>query len=86
MTFYDVVVFDAAGTLIGRESPHHFEEYFIIAAREVGHTLTVEDVQAAVERRYKDTQSRLGGTGTVHVEAGDRIVIKTPGGGGWGKR
>ena len=61
MAFYDAVVFDAAGTLIGRDSPDHFEEYFVIAAREVGHVITVDQVRDKVAEIYEDTQKRLGG-------------------------
>ena len=46
--FYDTVIFDAAGTLLGRETPDYFEEFFVIAAREVGHTITLEQVKAAL--------------------------------------
>jgi 5-oxoprolinase (ATP-hydrolysing) len=27
----------------------------------------------------------IAGKATVHVKAGDRLIIETPGGGGWGK-
>ena len=63
--FYDTVIFDAAGTLLGRETPDYFEEFFVIAAREVGHTITLEQVKAAMgrlldhpgRRRQKDRMS-----------------------------
>ena len=44
--FYDTVIFDAAGTLLGRETPDYFETFFVIAAQEVGHTMTLEEVKA----------------------------------------
>jgi N-methylhydantoinase B len=30
------------------------------------------------------TRDRLPGKVTIQVEAGDRLVVRTPGGGGWG--
>lgn len=62
MPFYDVVVFDAAGTLVGRETPDHFEEYFVIAAQEVGYTISIETVRASVERIYTETKKNLSDT------------------------
>ncbi len=61
MALYDVVVFDAAGTLIGRDSPDQFEEYFVIAAREAGHVITVDQVRDMGAEIYEDTRKRLGG-------------------------
>ena len=61
MPYYDTVVFDAAGTLIGRESPDQFEEYFVFAAREVGHEVTVAQVREVAAKEYEDTQTRLRG-------------------------
>ena len=57
--FYDVVIFDAAGTLVGRESPHFFEEFFVIAAREFGHEVPLEDVLSAIRRVFDDPVVRL---------------------------
>ena len=31
------------------------------------------------------TKERLPGKVTVEVEPGDRLVVRTPGGGGWGR-
>ena len=59
MAFYEVVVFDTAGTLVGRETPDHFEEYFVIAAREVGHTISIETVKASIQRIYAETKENL---------------------------
>jgi len=36
--------------------------------------------------RQDGSTSELNGVDSVEVQAGDRIVIETPGGGGWGKR
>ena len=57
--YYDTVIFDAAGTLLGRETPDYFETFFVIAAEEVGHTLTLEQVRAAMARVSEDPDRRL---------------------------
>jgi REG-2-like HAD superfamily hydrolase len=57
--FYDTVIFDAAGTLLGRETPDYFETFFVIAAQEVGHTMTLEEVKAALARVFEDPDRRL---------------------------
>lgn len=75
VTFYDVVVFDAAGTLIGRESPDHFEEYFVIAAQEVGHTLSVAAVKESVDRLYRDTRKRLSGARMTEPDQARRFWL-----------
>jgi REG-2-like HAD superfamily hydrolase len=59
MRHYDVVVFDAAGTLIGRESPHYFEEFFVLAGRELGHDVPLERIKAALARRFEQPANRL---------------------------
>lgn len=50
MTRYDAVVFDAGGTLIGLETPDFFEQFFVIAARELGYETTLDAVKEAVTR------------------------------------
>lgn len=60
--FYDVVIFDASGTLVGRESPHFFEEFFILAARDLGYEVSLERVQTALGKTFEDPQVRLNRT------------------------
>lgn len=50
MSHYDVVIFDAGGTLIGLETPDFFEQFFVIAARELGYLTTLDAVKEAVAR------------------------------------
>ena len=46
--FYDTVIFDAAGTLVGRNSPDFFEEFFVVAAGELGAEITLPQVKSAL--------------------------------------
>jgi len=76
MASYDVVVFDAAGTLVGRDSPDHFEEYFVIAAREVGYVITVDQVRDKVAEIYEDTQKRLAGARMTGPDEARQFWVK----------
>ena len=57
--FYDTVIFDAAGTLIGRESPDFFEDLFVVAARELGAEITIEQTKLALTEVMKDSRFLL---------------------------
>ena len=63
--FYDTVIFDAAGTLVGRNSPDFFEEFFVVAAGELGAAVTLERVKAALaktmeeEPRFRSREGRM---------------------------
>ncbi len=63
--FYDTVIFDAAGTLVGRDSPDFFEEFFVVAAGELGTEITLEQVKAALaktmeeEPRFRKREGRM---------------------------
>ncbi len=57
--FYDTVIFDAAGTLIGRDSPDFFEEFFVVAAGELGTPITLDQVKAALAEVMKEPRFRL---------------------------
>lgn len=63
--FYDTVIFDAAGTLVGRDSPDFFEEFFVVAAGELGTQITLEQVKAALtkameeEPRFRKREGRM---------------------------
>lgn len=48
--FYETVIFDAAGTLVGRDSPDFFEEFFVVAAGELGAKITLDQVKAALAK------------------------------------
>lgn len=52
--FYDTVIFDAAGTLVGMESPDFFEEFFVIAAGELGAAISLDQVKAALSRAMEE--------------------------------
>lgn len=52
--FYDTVIFDAAGTLVGRDSPDFFEEFFVVAAGELGTAITLDQVKAALSKAMKE--------------------------------
>lgn len=52
--FYDTVIFDAAGTLVGRDSPDFFEEFFVVAAGELGTAITLDQVKAALSTAMKE--------------------------------
>lgn len=43
-----------------------------------------EHDDAGATGQYRERQVNLGGKNTAQMKAGDRIIIKTPGGGGWG--
>ena len=63
--FYDTVIFDAAGTLVGRDSPDFFEEFFVVAAGELGTAVTLDRVKAALaktmeeEPRFRAREGRM---------------------------
>lgn len=63
--FYDTVIFDAAGTLVGRDSPDFFEEFFVVAAGELGTAITLDQVKAALARtveeepRFRSREGRM---------------------------
>ncbi len=63
--FYDTVIFDAAGTLVGRDSPDFFEEFFVVAAGELGATVTLAQVKTALaktmeeEPRFRSREGRM---------------------------
>ena len=63
--FYDTVIFDAAGTLVGRDSPDFFEEFFVVAAGELGTEITLDQVKAALvktmeeEPRFRKREGRM---------------------------
>lgn len=63
--FYDTVIFDAAGTLVGRDSPDFFEEFFVVAAGELGTAVTLDQVKAALARtveeepRFRSREGRM---------------------------
>lgn len=63
--FYDTVIFDAAGTLVGRDSPDFFEEFFVVAAGELGTAVTLDQVKAALaktmeeEPRFRKREGRM---------------------------
>lgn len=63
--FYDTVIFDAAGTLVGRDSPDFFEEFFVVAAGELGTAVTLDQVKAALsktveeEPRFRSREGRM---------------------------
>lgn len=63
--FYDTVIFDAAGTLVGRDSPDFFEEFFVVAAGELGTAVTLDRVKAALaktmeeEPRFRSREGRM---------------------------
>ena len=57
--FYDTVIFDAAGTLIGRESPDFFEEFFVVAAGELGTAITLDQAKAALAKAMEEPRFRL---------------------------
>ena len=63
--FYDTVIFDAAGTLVGRDSPDFFEEFFVVAAGELGAEITLEQVKTALaktmekEPRFRKREGRM---------------------------
>ena len=63
--FYDTVIFDAAGTLVGRDSPDFFEEFFVVAAGELGTAVTLDRVKAALaktmeeEPRFRKREGRM---------------------------
>lgn len=52
--FYDTVIFDAAGTLVGRDSPDFFEEFFVVAAGELGAAITLGQVKAALSKAMEE--------------------------------
>lgn len=52
--FYDTVIFDAAGTLVGRDSPDFFEEFFVVAAGELGAEITLNQVKAALSKAMEE--------------------------------
>ncbi|MCY3773324.1 MAG: HAD-IA family hydrolase [Gemmatimonadetes bacterium] len=52
--FYDTVIFDAAGTLVGRDSPDFFEEFFVVAAGELGAVITLDQVKAALSKAMEE--------------------------------
>ena len=52
--FYDTVIFDAAGTLVGRDSPDFFEEFFVVAAGELGTAVTLDQVKAALAKTMEE--------------------------------
>ena len=52
--FYDTVIFDAAGTLVGRDSPDFFEEFFVVAAGELGTAVTLDRVKAALAKTMEE--------------------------------
>ena len=56
--FYDTVIFDAAGTLVGRDSPDFFEEFFVVAAGELGAAITLDQVKAALSKAMEDPRFR----------------------------
>ena len=56
--FYDTVIFDAAGTLVGRDSPDFFEEFFVVAASELGASITLDQVKAALSKAMEDPRFR----------------------------
>ena len=57
--FYDTVIFDAAGTLVGRDSPDFFEEFFVVAAGELGTEVTLNQVKAALSKSMEEPRFRL---------------------------
>ncbi len=57
--FYDTVIFDAAGTLVGRDSPDFSEEFFLIAAEELGTAVTLDQVKSALSKVMEDPRFRL---------------------------
>ena len=63
--FYDTVIFDAAGTLVGRDSPDFFEEFFVVAAGELGTPVTLNQVKASLaktmeeEPRFRKREGRM---------------------------
>ncbi len=63
--FYDTVIFDAAGTLVGRDSPDFFEEFFVVAAAELGTPVTLDQVKSALaktmeeEPRFRKREGRM---------------------------
>lgn len=45
-----------------------------------------QDGATGINRLIQDGEERaIGGKATIYVKAGDRLVIETPGGGGWGE-
>lgn len=56
--FYDTVIFDAAGTLVGRDSPDFFEEFFVVAAGELGAVITLDQVKAALSKAMEEPRFR----------------------------
>ena len=56
--FYDTVIFDAAGTLVGRDSPDFFEEFFVVAAGELGAAITLDQVKAALSKAMEEPRFR----------------------------
>ena len=56
--FYDTVIFDAAGTLVGRDSPDFFEEFFVVAAGELGAEITLNQVKAALAKTMEEPRFR----------------------------
>ncbi len=52
--FYDTVIFDAAGTLVGRDTPDFFEEFFVVAAGELGASITLDQVKAALSKAMEE--------------------------------
>ena len=42
--------------------------------------------EEAGEKEYEEREINLGAKNSAAMEAGDRIIICTPGGGGWGKK
>ena len=52
--FYDTVIFDAAGTLVGRDSPDFFEEFFVVAAGELGASITLDQVKTALSKAMEE--------------------------------
>lgn len=39
----------------------------------------------ALRKGAREETLKVGGKYTTRLEAGDRVIIETPGGGGWGK-
>ena len=56
--FYDTVIFDAAGTLVGRDSPDFFEEFFVVAAGELGTAITLDQVKPALSKAMEEPRFR----------------------------
>jgi len=61
---YDTVIFDAAGTLIGKDSPDFFEEFFQTAARELGKEVSLRSIKSALRLamtipRFRKREGRM---------------------------